>query len=211
MRGSQISRANVIADAQRASHIQSVSDRIQNFLASQIPPNARPSVGICRPQCLRRATCAARRCKAPMARGRQRQQRGKAGGRLVFGRRTFGTLAGGIHPPGRPNSFHGDDEGKRRVYQPRQTRAGICWRFIGRTQLVHRTPPIFPCAGPSRRMDSRPARQRNLPRSRLRGPACCRSKSAGDTQKPAAVKNQDAMKKLARSGSIYDAMNVEFE
>lgn len=197
------------ADAQRASHIQSVSDRIQNFLASQIPPMPAPQLAYADPNAY-----AAQLAQHDAAK-RQWQEVANVNNEAKQAEGSFSEEERSEHLQAEftrlvdriPSmaTTKGKDEFINRV-KPALEYAGVSLDELN-SFTEHRYFLVLDLAADG--LAARKAKESAKIKAAQAPPVAAPNRQV--TQKPAAVKNQDAMKKLARSGSIYDAMNVEFE
>jgi len=208
MRQSDFTRKRQM-DAQRASHIQSVSDRIQNFLASQIPPMPAPQLAYADPNAY-----AAQLAQHDAAK-RQWQEVANVNNEAKQAEGSFSEEERSEHLQAEftrlvdriPSmaTTKGKDEFINRV-KPALEYAGVSLDELN-SFTEHRYFLVLDLAADG--LAARKAKESAKIKAAQAPPVAAPNRQV--TQKPAAVKNQDAMKKLARSGSIYDAMNVEFE
>jgi hypothetical protein len=196
-------------DAQRATHIQQVSDRIQSFLAAQIPPPPEPALAYQNPNAYAAQMAqhdAAKRhwlsvvdvaneAKATVDSFNAEQHQQVVESQMAMLTERLPSLA--------------SDEGRTKFREkispvaeliglsPDELSGIVDHRFLIGLDLA--------AEGLAARKSREVAKQKvqNVP------PVAPAKRQAA--QSPKAMKNAEAMKRLSRSGSIYDALNVDFD
>lgn len=196
-------------DAQRAAHIQQVSDRIQNFLAAQIPPPPEPALAYQNPNAYAAQMAQHDAAKRHWLSVVDVANEAKATAETFDSEAHHQQIEKQMEMLKERMPSLASDEGFKKFH----SKISPVAELIGLSQaelsgiVDHRFLVGLDLAAEG--LAARKAREVAKQKVQNVPPVAPAKRQAA--QSPKAMKNADAMKRLAKSGSIYDALNVDFD